>query len=297
VSEGVAVESPRSRHVLIMGWDGVRDDERRAARTPNLDALAARGFAASVRVHEKNPTISGPVWTTVATGVYSDRHGVRDNDLRPYDPARLPDVLTHVRRAIPSATTFAGATWAPLVTTSAGGPVFAEFGFHPGWPAGGIGVDAIAAMDAAVVQRTVVELTERDHTAIFSYLEITDAVGHAEGVTARYRASIETCDEQLGTVLAAIESRPGRASEDWLVVVTTDHGHLDEGNHGGDTDEERSAWLVAAGPGVDSSSGAGVDHADVAVTVLDFLGVPAPGDLEGRSFASRTSARDMTAVT
>lgn len=281
------MEQARARHVLIVGWDGVRDDERRAARTPNLDRLAARGFDASVRVHEKNPTISGPVWTTVATGVHSDRHRVRINDLRPYDPAALPDVLTRVRRALPGATTFAAAGWAPLVTLDSGGPLFADAGYYPVAPDGVGKLDALAAMDADVVARTISELRDRDHTAVFSYLGLPDEIGHAEGVTARYRASVETCDDYLGSLLEAIDARPGRADEDWLIVVTTDHGHRDAGHHGGNSEKERSAWLVAAGPGVDATSGRGVDHADITVAALAFLGVDTDGELAGRPFGNR----------
>jgi len=280
------MELPRTKHVLIVGWDGVRDDERRAAPTPNLDRLAARGFDATVRVHEKNPTISGPVWTTVATGVHSDRHGVRHNDLRPYDRAALPDVLTRVRRAFPGATTFAAAGWAPLVTLDSGGPLFAD-GYYPVVPDGADKLAAIAAMDADVVARTVSELRDRDHVAVFSYLGLPDEIGHAEGVTARYRAEIETCDTYLGSLLETIDARSSRADEDWLIVVTTDHGHRDAGHHGGNSDEERSAWLVAAGPGIDASSGRGVDHADIPVAALAFLGVATDGELAGRPFGSR----------
>lgn len=283
--------SARSKHVLIVGWDGVRDDERRAARTPHLDALAGRGFAATVRVHEKNPTISGPVWTTVATGVYSDRHLVRDNDLSPLDRDRYPDVLARVRAGLPGATTFAAAPWAPLVTEDAGGPLFAGGGYLPPAPGPSAGIAGIESVDAAVMSQTARELLERDHAAVFGYLEVPDIVGHVEGVTPRYRTAIETCDEHLGVLLAAIHARPHRADEDWLVVVVTDHGHRDGGGHGGDSEEERLAWIVAAGPDVDEASGAGADHADIAVHALAFLGVPLTGeDLDGDVFGSRSGA-------
>lgn len=285
-----------SRHVLIVGWDGVRDDERRAARTPHLDGLAARGFAATVRVHERNATISGPVWSTLATGVYSDRHGVRDNDFSSHAFEAYPDVLRRVREALPGATTFAAAGWPPLVSADSGGPLFHGGGYLPvpsGLAEGALAEVAAADLfliaDEAVTSRSARELLERDHAVVLCYLGLPDEIGHAEGVTPRYRTSIETCDEQLGVLLAAIAARPSRAEEDWLVVVATDHGHLDTGDHGGDSDEERLAWVVAAGPGVDADSGAGVDHADVAAQVLAFLGLEVPEDLDGRPFGSRAS--------
>ena len=279
-------------HVLIMGWDGVRDDVVRAVHTPHLDALAARGFFATVRVHEKNPTISGPVWSTLATGVYRDRHGVHDNDFRGNAFAAHPDLLTRVRAALPGSTTFAAASWAPLVEEVAGGPVFAPGGYRPALPPGTEdtgSLELIAAMDDAVMNRAARELLDRDHAVVFAYAVLPDMVGHTEGVTDRYRAAIEACDEQLGVLLAAIAARPTRSQEEWTVVVATDHGHLDAGHHGGDSDEERLAWIAAAGPGIaphPEGSAPDVDHADVLPQALAALGLPADPTLPGRPFGA-----------
>lgn len=277
----------RRPRVLIVAWDGVRDDERLAASTPNLDALAARGFLVRVPVHAKNPTISGPVWTTLATGVHSDAHGVVDNDFRPNRLDLFPDVLSRIRAEIPGASTFAAGEWAPLFTATDGGPLFPGCGYRP--PLGTdetVPLDVIAAQDEATTGRCAMELLARDHVAVFAYLVLPDMVGHTEGVTARYRAAVETCDEQLGVLLAAVAARPTFGVEDWTVIVATDHGHRDEGGHGGDSWQERHAWLAAAGPGIDASSGDGVDHADVAAHVLHALGIALPTGIAGRPFAA-----------
>lgn len=279
----------RTARVLVMGWDGVRDDVRRAVRTPHLDRIAARGFARTVRVHPKNPTISGPVWSTMATGVHSDRHGVVDNDFRGHRFAEHPDLLTRLRAARPEATTFAAGEWPPLFTADSGGPLFAG-GYRP--PLGPQdALPGIAAVDEATTGRVAQELLTQDHTAVFSYHVLPDMVGHDQGVTDLYRAAVETCDQQLGVLLAAIEARPARDREDWTVIVLTDHGHRDEGDHGGDSEAERQAWIAAAGPGITAASGDGIDHADVMAHALTVLGVEL--DLEsiaGRPFGARAAA-------
>ncbi|MFD1939750.1 alkaline phosphatase family protein [Nonomuraea mangrovi] len=84
-------------HVVVFGLDGVRHDTLLAARTPELDAIAAAGFLAPVRVNDAAPTISGPGWATIATGVLADRHGIYDNDLTGHQIAKYPDFLTRVR--------------------------------------------------------------------------------------------------------------------------------------------------------------------------------------------------------
>jgi hypothetical protein len=34
-------------------------------------------------------------------------------------------------------------------------------------------------------------------------------------------------------------------NEKWLIVITTDHGHRDEGGHGGDSSQERASFVIA----------------------------------------------------
>lgn len=62
-------EAPTSRHVLVIGIDGVRPDVLRDVPTPNLDALAQAGV---LRDDAKTglPTVSGPGWSSFLTGVW-----------------------------------------------------------------------------------------------------------------------------------------------------------------------------------------------------------------------------------
>jgi arylsulfatase A-like enzyme len=61
-----------------------------------------------------------------------------------------------------------------------------------------------------------------------------------------YLNAISHVDSHIGELLRAMRARPKFAEEDWLVLITTDHGG--RGNsHGGDSDEERNIWLVASG--------------------------------------------------
>ena len=56
-------------------------------------------------------------------------------------------------------------------------------------------------------------------------------------------------------------------------VVVTDHGHLDQGGHGGREPEVATAWAAAAGPGLGPGGPAPVTRQDqVAPLVLAALG-------------------------
>ncbi|GAA3100192.1 hypothetical protein GCM10020001_016110 [Nonomuraea salmonea] len=60
------------------------------------------------------------------------------------------------------------------------------------------------------------------------------------------------------------------------MLVTTDHGHVDSGGHGGTSDEERTVFVVLHRLGHDLGGRAleGPRLVDVAPTALAALGVP-----------------------
>jgi arylsulfatase A-like enzyme len=94
-------------------------------------------------------------------------------------------------------------------------------------------------------------------------------------------------DALVGEMLAAIRSRASRRDERWLVLVTTDHGGLDEAGEHVDNADPRVhtiPLLIAADgvlPGKLDLRGASLY--DVAPTVLDWLGVPPEEALPGRT--------------
>ena len=54
-------------------------------------------------------------------------------------------------------------------------------------------------------------------------------------------------DTWAAGLLEAIAQRDSYDEEDWLILITTDHGGVDSG-HGGQSDEERITWLASNRP-------------------------------------------------
>ena len=46
-------------------------------------------------------------------------------------------------------------------------------------------------------------------------------------------------------IYRTITHRHDNLNEKWLLVITTDHGHRDEGGHGGDSEQERASFVIA----------------------------------------------------
>ncbi|MBO4206999.1 alkaline phosphatase family protein [Micromonospora echinofusca] len=261
------------RKVLVVGMDGLNWANVVAADAPTLDGLAATGTLGSSLLYcgAVAASSSGPGWSTVATGVWPDRHGVRDNSFSGAQYGTYPDFLTRLEQANPARNTLSVVDWTPLHTQGTFGPAIDTRVTFDGY------VGGFAAADAKVTTEAVSRLRDTNVDAAFVYLGNTDEVAHASGTGAAYRTAIETQDAQLRQMLDAIAARPTYAAEDWLVVVTTDHGHANPGGgHGGcGADDERRTWVLARGTG-HAAGARPVDTrlVDVASTVFAHLGVP-----------------------
>ena len=265
--------------VLLVGIDGVRPDVMRQVATPNINALIRDG-AFSDRAQTGLPTLSGPSWTSMLTGVWKEKHGVMSNDFPFPDAAlnRYPDFLTRVEREDPDLRTFAAADWTPLLEPQ-------EDGEERGDPVLGSEIDARisldgskigwAAADEQAVEAAEAELREHDPAALFVYLGNPDEVSHHTGsIEDEYRASIARADRHVGRLVRAIRARPTYAAENWLILVSTDHGRRPDGGHGGTSDEERTIFFIASGPSARQGTILTPPRiVDVAATALAHLGL------------------------
>jgi len=247
----------------VIGVDGVRFDYLGPEATPAIWAFGQAGFLTAVPVDETTPTWSGPCWATIATGIGVAGHGITGNDLTGHRLAGHPDFVTRATRAgLPTLLAVSG--WPPLALAEDGGPLFAEATrreFVPvpegglAWDAGQAGTAELAAWDAAdqeTAERAGAILAADGDAGpprvSFVYLGAVDFAGHATGAGDAYRTALRAADQRVGWLLGAVSSA---SREPWTVVVVTDHGHLDEGGHGGREPEVTTAWAAAAGPGIE----------------------------------------------
>lgn len=74
-----------------------------------------------------------------------------------------------------------------------------------------------------------------------------DSNGHTYGFSnteGRYVNSVRNCDTYAYQILEVIKEREKTANEQWLVVMSNDHGGI-ETRHGEQTLEERTTWIVS----------------------------------------------------
>src|SRR5699024_3128434 len=86
----------RRPKVLLVGWDGVRDDTARRLAPPALTELAEGGRWWSTTLPDVTiaPTVTAVGWSTILTGVWPDEHGVMGNEEELNRLHRYPEMLT-----------------------------------------------------------------------------------------------------------------------------------------------------------------------------------------------------------
>ncbi|MFC7305331.1 alkaline phosphatase family protein [Streptomyces monticola] len=265
--------------VLVIGVDGAVLDRVKAANAPNLKRLMSEGMTAPSKLYASPmaSTSSGPGWSTIATGVWPDKHGVKDNSFAGKQFDTYPDFLTRAENADPSLNTYAAADWEPIASADAGGPIYSpKVDERLGLKGDANGYDV---EDPKIAAAAADRLKNGDPDASFVYFGEIDVAGHSHGAASQqYLDAIARSDQHIGKVLDAVTARPTYAEENWKILVTTDHGHTAAGGHGGSTPEERETFVIAKGAGIPAGS---VRHdvrlVDVAATALKHVGVPTTG--------------------
>ncbi|MFJ6795287.1 HAD-IA family hydrolase [Streptomyces sp. NPDC091268] len=287
----------RRRHVLVVGIDGVRLDLLRTVPTPHLDTVAAAGFLGPIEIDDGTPTMSGPCWATIATGVGVAKHGVHGNHFAGHRLEVFPDFATRLARQ-DGRRTFVAGGWEPLLLARDGGPLFAAPGRLSYIAPGADTCEGWDACDEQVTAEAVHVLATDDPEVSFVYFGAVDETGHLRGCGADYLTAIERADARLGRLLAAVRARPDHAREAWTVIVVTDHGHRDGGGHGGRSAEERTAWVACRGPGVATRPPARrLRFEDVAAHVYAALDRPADPHwtLDGAPFTTPAAPEEAAA--
>ncbi len=268
----------KTKHALVIGIDGLRSDALQQVSTPAIDELIADGtvtydaFAGGVLgTPTEQMTWSGAGWSSILTGVWVDKHGV---ELNVFDDARFdeyPHFFARVREEQPDAYLSSFVTWAPInESILASAEADAEFwGNEPNDSAKG---------DIAVTAAVVAHLAAETPNVVFVQLDDVDHQGHVAGFSPtvpEYIQAVETVDTQIGQMVDAVRARLTFDQEDWLILLTTDHGGMGKG-HGPQGDEERTIFIVVSGGsarrGHTISPGPG--HTAVPPTVMTHLGLP-----------------------
>lgn len=258
---GASGEAPAAQaHVLLIGIDGTRPDALQLANTPNIDALIAEG-AVDWQARVDYLTFSGPNWSSMLNGVWCDKHKVDSNSFPRDNFEQYPHFFARVKQQRPDLVTASLVNWAPINDKILQNQN-ADHLFR--------GNDAAVAAEAARLLRKEAQLD-----VMFVDFDEVDGRGHSccfDPENLDYLAKIEATDALVGEVVHAMRSRPAYAQENWLVVMTTDHGGT-ETSHGDDIPEHRTTWYLTSGAAATAIEPGTARVTDMAVTAMAHLGL------------------------
>ena len=268
--------SQTTKKVLIIGIDGCRPDALTLALTPNIDSLAANGLY-SVDALNDDITISGPGWSSILCGVKSDKHLVTGNNFSGNNYANYPTLFTYIEQHDPNLHTVSICEWDPINDDIIQDAVDFKINTSPSSDIGSMAESYLSVNDPDVM---------------FLHFDAVDHAGHAHGFSPsvpQYISAIQDVDLYIGEVVEAVKNRSLYSQEDWLFLVTTDHGGVGT-SHGGTSIEHRQIFMIASGDNILNSI---VSKDSSYVTTYNCLADTASLLFEGNNFVAIADAPNL----
>jgi hypothetical protein len=230
-------------------------------------------------------------YNSLLTGTWVNKHNVWDNDIA--DPNyNYWNLFRIAKQNNPALKTAVFSTWEDNRTKLIGeglheaGDVSVDFKFD------GLEHDTvkyphdttrvfIQRIDEAVSGEAARVISSEAPDLSWVYLEFTDDMGHKYGDSQQFHDAIMAADKQVGKVWEAIKQRQNEHDEDWLIVITTDHGRDSHSghHHGGQSDRERLTWIVTNASQRNARFNQNPGIVDIFPTICRHLGLQVPEDI------------------
>ena len=241
------------KKAIIIGYDGCRADVLVAMNDENSAISSMLNDGASINLtycggvnypaENTQDTSTAPGWCSILTGVWASEHGITANGItKSLDHKTL--LTTLVEDDIIDSSTFI-TKWKGHFDRKN-----ATYNDEKAYcEENNLNVSFNRCKDdEASHEFTLNEVNKKDCADfIFVIYEPTDSTGHNYGFTInnpRYREAFQTADQYGFETLEAITQRETYETEDWLIIITSDHGGIGT-DHGGASIQERMTFIVA----------------------------------------------------
>lgn len=281
--------SQKKKTVFII-IDGIPADVIETVNHPNLKAIEKEGgycrsYVGGVRdSYSETPTISAVGYNSLLTSTWANKHNVWDNDIK--EPNyNYPTIFRYLKEAFPLKKTAIFSSWLDNRTKLVGDKKPETGDFPVDYHYDGLELDTIhfphdkaghymQAIDQNVAEKAAECIRKESPDLTWVYLEYTDDMGHRFGDGPVFRKAVETGDYEIGKIYDAIKYREKKYNENYLIIVTTDHGrdpHTGR-NHGGQTDRERTSWIFTNAKNLNEEFRSPIlNITDITPTILRFM--------------------------
>ena len=245
-------EGKTEKKAVIIGYDGcradilaIKDEEKSAVSAlVNDGGSITLQYCGGVNYPEINTqdTSTAPGWCSILTGQWADVHGVTGNWIPKSMDAKTIMTSLAEEEKIDSAkfiTTWTGhfseddSTYVPEVQ-------YCQDNNLP--------ITYKRCIVYPHTHMTLMNEVKSDDCSdlVFAIYEYTDSAGHGKGFSfnnPKYQKAFLKMDAYGYDVIEAIKARDTYDTEDWLIIVTSDHGGVGT-NHGKESIQERMTFAV-----------------------------------------------------
>ena len=230
-SVDVAVQK---RKVLLIVLQGAKGMAMKQADIPNIKGLLSHGIYSWDAVCD-TVTTDAASWAALFTGVTGDKNGVTGDS---YKDNAFFDYPVFPKRIM------AEKPGSEVVLFNAAASLNDSL----------VGSDAVSRSlrlsdDKAVSDSAIQCLDNENPDVLMLTFNGVNEAGRQYGFSEtapQYMESIARVDRYIGDILAALRGRDQYAEEDWLIVITSNHGGQSDGTYGGSGFEQRNRFIVYA---------------------------------------------------
>src|SRR6185295_9421266 len=267
IISAIVLPAQKIRKAVFVIADGIPADLIQQSPMPNLQALSKEGGFVKAYVggekdgYSQTPTISAVGYNSLLTGTWVNKHNVWDNDI--VAPNYSYWIIFRLfKTQYPQKTTAIFSTWLDNRTKLIGSEAKEAGNLQPDYHFDGLELDTVHYphdKESGYIHKIDEVVTDTANAVIrriapdlsWLYLEYTDDMGHRFGNSTRLDDAVVVMDKQIQRVWEAIQYREKNFNEDWVIYITTDHGRdLGGHNHGGQSERERTTWIVTNAKGL-----------------------------------------------
>jgi Uncharacterized proteins of the AP superfamily len=304
----------KERKTVYIILDGVPADIVERLELPAIQEIASKGaygrsyVGGTIGRYDQTPTISAVGYTDLLTATWVNKHNVPGNsNLSPnYNYWTIFRIAKEQKREVKTALY---SSWTDNRTVLIGEGKRETGNLGIDYVCDGYELDEkafpkkerelqIFDIDEHVSKLAAKGIMEDAPDLSWVYLWYPDDAGHIFGNGEFFDESVRLGDRQVSRIWEAVKYREKHFDEEWMIVVTTDHGRGYDGyGHGGQSERERTTW-VATNKKVNERMKSGKSAiVDIAPSICRFMGFEIPRNVrweqDGTSFYGKSDIMEL----
>ena len=308
----------KQRKAVFIILDGIPADviERMNDQLPAIKEIASQGGYARaitggiVGDYTETPTISAVGYANLLTSTWAYKHGVWDN--APVPNYNYWSIFRTAKQKNRPLKTALYSSWTDNRTKLLGEGLPATGNLKIDYVADGYDLDTttyprekddmqIFRIDERISNEAANGIRTNAPDLSWVYLWYTDDAGHYYGNSDFLDRYVLLADRQVQRIWDAVKVRQAQYDEDWMVVVTTDHGRGNDGyHHGGQSARERTTWIATNVATNSHFQDGNLLITDIAPSICRHLRIAPPRavewEQEGVAFVGKTDISTPTST-